>query len=110
MTKLKLSSGTTYCYGNQGERICTGSQMGRRNLLPDDRAVAVKLRMERLKWIDGDYDQWGAYWGQNGCNHIYCAWHDQSQEDRIEVFVRAVNRKDAKEQVRESLPNAIFCR
>ncbi len=83
----------------------TGSQMGRRNQLPDDREATIKLRMERLRFVSGDYDQWGAYWGGGSNSWIYCAWLDQ-----VRVFVRAENREQAKLKVRDTLPQANFYR
>lgn len=56
MEKLKLKQGCSLI----------GAQMGRRNELPDDVSAPIKLQMERLRWIDGDYDHGGAYWGRNG--------------------------------------------
>jgi len=81
-----------------------GAQMGRRNILPDDVNKPIKLRMEKLRWVDGDYDSFGAYWGNSGDN-VYCAWMDN-----VRVFVRATNRETAKEEVRDLLPNATFFR
>ena len=86
-----------------------GAPMGRRNSLPDDTDLPIKLRMIRLKWVDGDYDEGGAYWGYNGCNSVYWANGDGPDENH-DVFVRAMNRRDAKAAVREILPNARFYR
>lgn len=86
-----------------------GAQMGRRDELPDDPEQPIKLQMERLRWVDRDYDQGGAYWGQNGCNHVYCAFGEDGQK-QVRVFARAMNRTDAKKLVREKLPNARFYR
>lgn len=99
-----------------------GAQMGRRNvLLADlgdiyaDPEAKVKLRMERLRWVSGDYDQWGAYWGGGAQrdaegnyyrDYIYCAWNEAG----VRVFVRARNRDDAKALVLEELPGATFYR
>jgi len=81
-----------------------GAQMGRRNILPNDINAPIKLRMERLKWVDGDYDQWGAYWGRSETD-VYCAWNEE-----VQVFVRATIRSSAKLSVRDILPNATFYR
>ena len=109
MNALKLPSGLTYCTTISGRSVCTGSQMGRRNELPKDTNEPIELRMERLQFVDGDYDKWGAYWGANGCNHVYCAW-GECEETQVRVFVRAQDRVMAKARVLEILPNATFAK
>jgi hypothetical protein len=86
--------------------------MGRADILPNDRELYVKLRLERLKWVDGDYDQGGAYWGNSGGTNIYCAWFrlPAFEKNQVEVFVRASNRQDAKYLVQRLLPYATFYR
>ncbi len=105
-----------------------GAQMGRRNALPESaaaRATPCRLRLVRLKWIDGDYDQGGAYWGATritpghwqtkgnaytpAMDHVFRATGEIGDEC-VEVFVRAVSREDAKAKVRESLSGAKFFR
>lgn len=87
-----------------------GAPMGRRNVLPADTNEPVKLRMVKLRWVDGDYDEGGAYWGSgNGSSDIYYATGDAS-DVVAKVFVRAVNREEAKSQVKKLLPNARFFR
>lgn len=103
--KLQLSSGIDYGIGANGEKICRGAKMGRPNILPPDLNAPIKLRMEKLKWVDGDYDIAGCYWGGGSGDFIYCAW-----ADNVQIFVRAKSRKEAKELVRVwvELPNATF--
>ena len=84
-----------------------GAQMGRQNTLPEDPDHPIKLRMERLRWVDGDYDQWGAYWGGGSGDSVYCAYGEDN-EIQVYVFVRARSRFGAKRAVREALPNAKF--
>lgn len=101
-----LPSGTTYCYGPNNEKICTGSSMGRRSSrIQSDEPVKVSMR--KLRWVDGDYDEQGAYWGYAAGTNIYWANFDlgDSNED---IFVRATSRQDAKEQVRKQLSSAKF--
>ena len=108
MSKLPaLSKGTTGFYNERNEWQCTGSQMGRRDTLPDDRTAPCKLRLVRLRWVDGDYDAGGAYWGNSGGTSTYRALGDAG-EVRAEIFVRASSRDDAKAQVRALLPNVRF--
>lgn len=98
-TKLVLNSGSHKF----------GASMGRLNSIPEqyrgDDANPIKLRMERLQWVDFDYDQYGAYWGHQKGTHIYCAWNDDLG---VMVFVRSANRKHAKEYVRTNIPQARF--
>lgn len=84
-----------------------GAPMGRSNTLPADKSLSCKLHLVRLQWVDGDYDEGGAYWGRNGCNHVYRAYGDVG-EVAAEVFVRAITHAAAKALVREELPNARF--
>jgi hypothetical protein len=110
--KLKLTDGATYGYDGNGQRICTGSQMGRRNVLPENKQVKDKIHLTRLKWVDGDYDEGGAYWGNgDGRSRIYCAWGDLGNEAfSTQIFVRAKSRSEAKHLVLEILPNIQFYR
>jgi hypothetical protein len=82
-----------------------GAQMGRCNQFPKDPWQPCKLQMERLRWVDGDYDQWGAYWGYTSGTAIYCAWGFGTL-----VFVRDTSREAAKQTVRELVPGARFYR
>lgn len=104
----KLSNGATYGVDSNGNRVCTGSQMGRRNTLPDDPQTPCKLRLVRLRMVGGDYDQGGAYWGCGfGKTWIYRALGDAG-EVRAEVFVRSESRENAKRSIRALLPLARF--
>ena len=89
----------------------SGAQMGRPNVLPDNLEARINLNMEKLRWVDGDYDQFGAYWGGGSGDDVYCA-HAQwgIPYGEVFIFVRAKNRMIAKELVREFLPNATFFR
>ena len=105
-TRLTLPSGTTYGTNSNGQRVCTGTQMGRQTSFPPEgRFFGIKLQMEKLQLVDGAYDKWGAYWGSP--NNLYCAWNDGQEAC---VFVRANNRQQAKSQVRLTFPNARFYR
>lgn len=108
-----LPSGIRYSYGANGERICIGSHMGRRSSrIQSDLPVKVYLR--RLKWVDGDYDEQGAYWGGGLGDHVYWANFDLDDPasplsgTNEDIFVRAFSREEAKALVREQLPNARF--
>lgn len=110
--KLVLPSGIQYGEGPNGKRICRGAQMGRVSQLPENREASIKLRIERLKWVDSDYDQGGAYWGNpHDGRAVYCAWGQWGIPFKpVFVFVWASNREEAKRAVRNNLPNATFFR
>jgi hypothetical protein len=88
-----------------------GAPMGRCNMLPDDPTLPCKLNLVCLRWVDGDYDEGGAYWGgpvnNDPITHIYWAYGDAG-EVTAQVFVRASNRQEAKTKVLEKLPKAKF--
>ena len=111
-TKLKLTSGLDYGEGPDGKQVCRGAQHGRPNIIPtgltEKGTQSVKLHLERLRWVDGDYDQGGAYWGRSNSN-VYCAWGKWGiNMVFVQVFVRANSRKDAKSLVWDDLPFAKF--
>lgn len=97
--------GTTGFIKEDGTRQCTGSIMGRRSVLPSDPAKPIKLKMERLRFVDGCYDKGGAYWGAP--ENVWCAY-GEDEEHEVVVTCRAASREEAKKKVRESIPGARF--
>ena len=85
-----------------------GADMGRRNNItePD---YPVKFHLVRLRWVDGDYDEGGAYWGGGTGSYIYHAWGD-GKEFEQEMFVRASSRAYARVLVRDKFLSAKFYR
>jgi len=77
-----------------------GSQMGRRN---QNQGAAEALYLQRVRFVDGDYDAGGAYWG--GGQPLYCAFSPETTEndELVMVFVRADNREAAKAAVLDEL-------
>ena len=65
-----------------------GAPMGMRNSIPEDIETASKLNLRRLKWVDGDYIENGAYFGNGQRDYIYRAT-GETKEWLVEVFVRA---------------------
>ena len=65
-----------------------GAPMGRPTITD---GLDEPLRCFRLRFIDGCYDEGGAYWGMPA--NVYCATNDEAQ-----LFCRASNRKEAKEK------------
>jgi hypothetical protein len=83
-----------------------GSPMGR----PDwgtieHRYHPMMMYLQRIKFIDGDYDLGGAYWGGHPSAQLWCGWAENID---ARAFVRAKNRESAKEAVRLRFPNAKF--
>lgn len=106
MSALKLSNGATGFFREDGTWQCTGSQMGRRDAMPDDYA-GQKLRLQRVPFVDGCYDRWGAYWG--GPANLWCAW-GESESEQVELFVRADTREQAKAELAEKYSAIRFLR
>lgn len=111
----RLPSGARYCTLPDGSRHCTGSQMGRSNSLPAGQ-FSGKFRLVRLRMINGDYDEGGAYWGGSPGSHMFRALADDKcplkygETGRPEVFTRAIDRETAKAGVLELIPGATFYR
>lgn len=90
------------------EKACSnrGSDMGRPNRIPADAHTVGKLHLIRLKWVDGDYDEGGAYWGRSFHNgsgdYIYCCY-GETKTEQLRIFVRAGTRSEAKSQVERTL-------
>lgn len=79
-----------------------GAPMGRYSVMDDDSA---KVHLFRVKFVDGDYDDGGAYWG--GGSALYCARDDAGQ---VQQFLRVRTREKAKAQLKEEFPNLRFFR
>jgi hypothetical protein len=88
-----------------------GAPMGRPNQDADDRTLPIKFHLTRMRWVDGDYDAGGAYWGNSGGTSIYQAEGDCEEEGIVvEVYYRAATREDAKAKVLKDYPKARFWR
>lgn len=75
-----------------------GAAMGRRNQTEGN---PEKLHLQRMEWVDGDYDTGGAYWGNGSGQSMWCAYSPQgtNNPEPIMVFVRGRGREDAKNAV-----------
>jgi len=69
-----------------------------------------KFYLQRIRFVDGDYDPAGTYWG-GGCG-TQPLWGYMAEDDEALVrgFVRAKNRALAKIKINEEYPNARFFR
>lgn len=69
-----------------------GAPLGCRD---DDMDPTAKVHIERLDWIDGDYDRSGVYWGRSSrVGDVYAIWQDLDGERRA-CYRRAKSREDA---------------
>lgn len=78
-----------------------GAPMGRRDTHRDDRWEPIKLIVQHLPFVDGDYDSGGAYWGAGEP-----LWRAVDCDGDVEFFRRAKDRWEALEAVRAEYPNA----
>lgn len=91
-----------------------GAQMGRQDNVVD-RDFPVEFEVERLQWVDGDYDQGGAYWGRtfddprtrSGSDFIF-RFEGESADAVETMYVRAKSMTEAKAAVVATYPNATF--
>jgi len=81
-----------------------GAPMGRSYVMNDDNA---KVHLFRVKMVDGDYDDGGAYWGGYPSEPLFCARDDEGD---VLQFLRAPNREAAKADLQEQYPNMRFYR
>ena len=82
-----------------------GASMGRIDNITE-KNHPVKFKLYRVSIDCGGYDNGGAYWG-NGGGRLYRAYGD-GEEFIQEMFFRAFNREDAKQQVLYIYPQASF--
>jgi len=77
-----------------------GAPMGRTEVLNDLYLnLPVKARCFKVKFVDGDYDDGGTYWGGYPSPPLYCATKQKgtvTDGDGLLMFTRAFNRMDAK--------------
>ena len=74
-----------------------GANMGRKE---NKIGSPERLHLQRIRFIDGDYDTGGAYWG--GGTPLYCAFSDERKspnDNPIMIFTRANNRTEAKKRI-----------
>lgn len=105
-----------------------GADMGRPEHTPSrlNARDGQPLRLQKLKWVDYDYDQGGAYWGRampgdaDFGTSIYWAHADpldeapadgipcDDWEDPIDLYVRGKSRADAKARLRQRFSHLRF--
>lgn len=72
-----------------------GAPMGRPEWTND---FTKPCRCFKVKFVDGDYDEGGAYWG--GPADLYCATNGEG----VQVFMRADSRRMAKGMFKNTYP------
>lgn len=83
-----------------------GSNIGRSNIFNEPNCIGP-FYLQRVPLDRGAYDPGGAYWGH--AEHLYVAFAEGAEE-RQEVFVRAWNREEAKDEVKRFFRKAEFWR
>jgi hypothetical protein len=78
-----------------------GAPMGRPDFCHNAEA---EVHLFRVRMVDGDYDDGGAYWGGGDGPALYCA---RDTEGEVQTFVRAANILDAVSVLRASYPDLI---
>jgi hypothetical protein len=110
-TQPILSDGLNWFTNEHGARVCTGSQMGRTNVVPEEGMEWPCLRLFRMAMNSGGaYDSGGAYWGAGDgrIGWMYRAYSDEGDNMAINIFVRALDRKDAMAKIKAMYPQAKF--
>lgn len=80
-----------------------GAPMGRRSYCDEPTA---KVSLFRVRFVDGDYDDGGAYWGGN--SRLYCA--RTTDGESVQLFVRVADREIAKRDLLARYPSLRFYR
>ncbi len=74
-----------------------------------DPDTGYKFYLQRIIFVDGDYDKAGTYWGGGrGTLPLYGFLVYDEEDGLVRGFVRAENRAEAKEEVKSEYPNARF--
>lgn len=97
----KILKNPCYCASNK-----YGANKGRRN---QNEGKPEPLYLQRVRFVDGDYDTGGAYWG--GGFRLYCGFSTVEESINctpIMIFVRGKDHKEAKQNVLKEVKNRGF--
>lgn len=86
-----------------------GASMGRPNVVLEPESE-IRFRLYRMPMVDYDYDTGGAYWGGSSTHGVMYHAYGDGPKYKNECFIRAKDRKAAKEAVRKLFPKATFYR
>ena len=112
----QLPDGHHWFTNEQGERVCSGAMMGRRDsdLSNDDGEDPYPWHMHlvRMKMSPcGAYDNGGAYWGvgDRRIGWMYIAFNDDRYPaiPEIRLFVRAIDRRSAMMELHNRYPGKL---
>jgi hypothetical protein len=107
----KLTEGNPGFTNKHGERVITGSYMGRTDDVPEEGKEWPKLRLFKMQMSPcGAYDSGGTYWGagNNFIGYMYRACDSKGQV--VNLFIRARERQSAKDMLQARYPQATFIR
>ena len=76
-----------------------GAPMGRREYCDDD---AARVHVFRVRMVDGDYDDGGAYWGGYPSKPLYCVRDDNGL---VQLFIRGHTRYEVLQYLAEHHPD-----
>lgn len=94
-------------------KVCTqyGAPMGRHDAIEEPNEQ-IKFRLYKMPMSScGCYDNGGAYWGA-GDHKIGFMYHayGYGPQFKNEMFIRAITREHAKEQIKKVFKNCVFYR
>jgi len=73
---------------------------------------SIRLYLQRVRFVDGDYGPDGTYWGYSDGEHLYCAFNGDSPGSKAgygtRIYVRAESRSEAKSLAKERYVNVRF--
>lgn len=78
-----------------------GAPMGRGHYCTQPTA---RVHVFRVRLVDHDYDDGGAYWGGAPSHPLYCV-RDRRDDPDVQLFYRARTRADAIRQMRDEYPS-----
>ena len=79
-----------------------GAPMGRRSI---DTGDYGRVKVRRVRMVDGDYDQGGAYWGGGVPLYLLWAWQigAEGRDLGLYRFIRAPNAGALADAIRETI-------
>ena len=85
-----------------------GAPMGRPDIHPhyDRTHVYPHLELVRLRFVDGAYDEGGAYWGAPAT--VWRAYAELEDGELVDFYLRATNRAEAEAAAAAQYPKATF--
>lgn len=88
-----------------------GAPLGQRDTL--ETVDKTPLYLQRVRWVSGDYSPDGTYWGHGTESDMWVAFNGPLDPEYqpgfgTRIWVRARNRKEAAEEIREDHPDVKF--